>query len=156
MHPEIEQSEMGACPKCGMALELIDMSTISTGMEEYVCPMHPEVVQDHPGSCPKCGMALEPRTVAAQEDDSELKDMTRRFWGSALLAIPVFISAMGAEIWPQIVDGVIAPHTRQWFEMMLATPVVFWGGWIFFTRGWQSIITRNLNMFTLITASLLH
>jgi Cu+-exporting ATPase len=150
MHPEIEQPEMGACPKCGMALEPMVIPTVSTGREEYVCPMHPEVVQDHPGSCPKCGMALEPQTVAAQEDDSELNDMSRRFWVSAFLAIPVFISAMSADFWPQTVDEIIAPHARQWVEMILATLVVFWGGWIFFVRGWQSIITRNLNMFTLI------
>ncbi len=118
--------------------------------EGYTCPMHPEVQQAEPGACPKCGMALEPLTLTAEEDNSELKDMTLRFWVSAILAIPVFISAMGAEFWPQVVDDVIAPHFRQWFEMILATPVVLWGGWIFFVRGWQSVLTRNLNMFTLI------
>ena len=115
----------------------------------YTCPMHPEIVQDHPGSCPKCGMALEPRTVEA-EDTSELDDMTRRFQVSAILAIPVFFSAMAAEFWPAAINGLISPVARQWAELVLSAPVVWWGGWIFFQRGWKSIVTRNLNMFTLI------
>lgn len=150
MHPEIQQSKPGACPKCGMALELMTMPTMQSDKTEYVCPMHPEVVQDHPGNCPKCGMALEPRTVAAQEDDGELKYMTRRFWVSALLAIPVFISAMSAEFWPEKMAEIIDPSARQWIEMILATPAVIWGGWIFYVRGVQSVINRSLNMFTLI------
>lgn len=116
----------------------------------YTCPMHPEVVQDHPGNCPKCGMALEPRIVAADEDGAELRDMTLRFRISALLAIPVFLSAMGSEIWPEFFDALMQPRMRQWLELLLATPVVLWGGWPFFVRGWQSLLTRNLNMFTLI------
>jgi Cu+-exporting ATPase len=154
MHPEVQQDEPGACPKCGMALEPMVIPVVASGKTDYVCPMHPEVVQDHPGSCPKCGMALEPRTVALEDDDSELKEMTRRFWVSAILAIPVFISAMAAEFWPQAVDTMIAPQLRQWMEMILATPVVLWGGSVFFVRGWQSIVTRNLNMFTLISLGL--
>ena len=149
MHPEIEQVGPGSCPKCGMALEPKSVP-VATTKTEYTCPMHPEIVQDHPGNCPKCGMALEPRTVEVEEDDSELRDMTRRFWVSSILAIPVFISAMSAELWPQSVDALISPHLRQWLEMLLATPVVWWGGWVFFVRGWQSVVTRNLNMFTLI------
>jgi len=149
MHPEIQQTGPGACPKCGMALEPIDVPVAATNTE-YTCPMHPEIVQDHPGSCPKCGMALEPRSVQAEEDTGELDDMTRRFWVSAALAIPVFISAMAAEFWPQVMAEIIHPHYRQWFELALATPVVLWGGWPFYVRGMQSIITWNLNMFTLI------
>ncbi len=149
MHPEIEQVGPGSCPKCGMALEPKSVPIVTT-KTEYTCPMHPEIVQDHPGNCPKCGMALEPRTVEVEEDDSELRDMTRRFWVGSILSVPVFISAMGAELWPQSVDALISPHLRQWLEMLLATPVVWWGGWIFFVRGWQSVVTRNLNMFTLI------
>jgi len=149
MHPEIEQQGPGSCPKCGMALELKDIPLSST-KTEYTCPMHPEVVQDHPGSCPKCGMALEPRTVEAEEDTSELDDMTRRFWVSSLLAIPVFFSAMAAEFWPELINGLISPVARQWGELVLSAPVVWWGGWVFFQRGWSSIVTRNLNMFTLI------
>ncbi len=154
MHPEIQQPGPGSCPKCGMALELMGVpNTIPDTITktEYTCPMHPEIVQDHPGSCPKCGMALEPRTLTvAGEDNAELRDMTRRFWISAVLSIPVFISAMGAEFWPESVAAVVQPGTRQLLEMLLATPVVLWGGWPFFVRGWQSLVTRNLNMFTLI------
>lgn len=116
----------------------------------YTCPMHPEVAQDHPGNCPKCGMALEPRVATTEEDNAELNNMTRRFWACVVLVIPIFFSAMGSEIWPEAFNEVISPCTRQWLEMILATPVVLWGGWIFFVRGWQSVMTRNLNMFTLI------
>lgn len=149
MHPEIKQDAPGACPKCGMALELMNAKSDSQKIE-YTCPMHPEVIQDHPGNCPKCGMALEPRTIDTQEDNTELRDMTRRFWLSTILAIPVFFSAMFAEFWPATMADIISPVTRQWVEMTLATPVVVWGGWIFYVRAIQSLITRNLNMFTLI------
>ena len=150
MHPEIEQENPGSCPKCGMALEPKGVPTQAT-KTEYTCPMHPEVVQDHPGSCPKCGMALEPRNVAiTEEDNAELRDMTRRFWFSAVLAVPVFFSAMAAEFWPEQVAAIIKPSLRQWIEMILATPVVLWGGWVFYVRAVRSVITRNLNMFTLI------
>ena len=150
MHPEIEKDKPGSCPKCGMALELKTLSSIST-KTRYTCPMHPEIIQDQAGICPKCGMALEPQTVDADEDTTELDDMTRRFWLSAFLAIPIFFSAMGAEFWPDMVNNIISPVARQWLELILSTPVVWWGGWVFFQRGWQSIITRHLNMFTLIS-----
>ena len=149
MHPEIEQAGPGACPKCGMALEPAGI-TVAASKTEYTCPMHPEIVQDHPGSCPKCGMALEPRTMEAEEDTGELDYMSRRFWVSSILALPVFFSAMAAEFWPEAVAEIIKPHNRQWLELVLATPVVFWGGWVFFVRCWQSLVSRNLNMFTLI------
>ena len=149
MHPEIQQAEPGACPKCGMALEPMGVP-VHASKTEYTCPMHPEIVQDHPGACPKCGMALESRTVEPEEDSSELEYMTRRFWVSTILAIPVFFSAMAAEFWPEIMAEIVKPHYRQWLELVLATPVVWWGGWTFFVRCWQSLVTRNLNMFTLI------
>jgi Cu+-exporting ATPase len=149
MHPEIEQQGPGACPKCGMALEPKSVPLVAA-KTEYTCPMHPEIVQDHPGACPKCGMALEPRTVEAEEDTGELDYMSRRFWASAILAIPVFFSAMSAEFWPEAMAELINPSLRQWIEMLLATPAVIWGGWIFYVRCWQSLVTRNLNMFTLI------
>ena len=149
MHPEIKQQGPGVCPKCGMALEPMGVPAVAS-KTEYTCPMHPEVVQDHPGTCPKCGMALEPRTVAGEEDDAELRDMTLRFWVSTALAIPVFLSAMGAEMAPAMFDAIMQPQSRQWLELLLATPVVLWGGWPFFVRGWNSLLTRNLNMFTLI------
>ncbi len=150
MHPEVKQPGPGACPKCGMALEPMGIPAAAS-KTEYTCPMHPEVVQDHPGNCPKCGMALEPRTIALEEDDAELRDMSRRFWFSTALAIPVFLSAMGSEFWPNLFAEFINPRNRQWLEMLLATPVVLWGGWPFFVRGWRSLRTWNLNMFTLIS-----
>jgi len=148
MHPEIQQDKPGSCPKCGMALE--PMTPPVATKIEYVCPMHPEVVSDKPGNCPKCGMALEPRTATMQEDTSELDDMTRRFWISTALAIPVFILAMLHDMAPEISSKFINTRPLQWIEFLLATPVVLWGGWPFFQRGWQSLVTRNLNMFTLI------
>ncbi len=152
MHPEVRQEGPGSCPKCGMALEPLAAPVAAAAKTEYVCPMHPEIVRDQPGDCPICGMALEPRTVSGgeEEENPELKDMTRRFWVSTALAIPVFFSAMAAEFWPEAMAEIINPRTRQILEMLLATPVVLWGGWPFFVRGWQSVVTRNLNMFTLI------
>ena len=147
MHPEVRQDRPGACPKCGMALEPVEQPGVRT---EYTCPMHPEVVQDHPGSCPKCGMALEPRTVAPQEDTTELDAMTRRFWVSTALALPVFVLAMVADLMPAWLPGGVSMKLVQWTEFALATPVVLWGGWPFFVRGWRSVVTWNLNMFTLI------
>ena len=149
MHPEIRQSNPGNCPKCGMALESTGIArpAIKT---DYVCPMHPEVIQDHPGNCPKCGMALESRTTAMDEENPELVDMTRRFWISAILAGPVFLLAMMADLFPSLLPEGLSMHYVQWIEFVLATPVVLWGGWPFFVRAWQSVRTWNLNMFTLI------
>lgn len=149
MHPEVRQPGPGSCPKCGMALEPM-VAPVAATRTEYTCPMHPEIVQDHPGSCPKCGMALEPRTVELKEDTSELDDMTRRFWVSSLLALPVFVLAMVADLAPDWLPDGLSMKTVQWIEFALATPVVLWGGWPFFVRGWQSVATWNLNMFTLI------
>lgn len=115
----------------------------------YTCPMHPEVVQNHPGNCPKCGMALEPLT-GSSEQDPDLIDMTRRFRVSAVLAVPVFLLAMTADLAPQLLPQSLSMRAIQWFEFALATPAVLWGGWPFFVRGWQSVVTWNLNMFTLI------
>ncbi len=113
--------------------------------------MHPEIVRDEPGDCPKCGMALEPMTVTgAEEENPELVDMTRRFWVSAALSIPVVVLAMGHMIPGMAVNEWLPPHWRVLVELALATPVVAWGGWPFFKRGWQSVVTWNLNMFTLI------
>ncbi len=149
MHPEIHQDHPGTCPKCGMALEK-EIEAVPTIKTEYTCPMHPEIVRDAPGNCPKCGMALEPVIVEAGEEDGEYLDMKRRFWISSLLAIPVFIVAMVADLAPQLLPQSISMRHVQWFEFILATPVVLWGGWPFFVRGWQSVKTWNLNMFTLI------
>ncbi len=149
MHPEIMQEGPGICPKCGMALDAVG-EPIPTTRTEYTCPMHPEIVQDHPGSCPKCGMALEPKTIAAEEKNEELIDMTRRFWFSTALATPVFILAMIADLLPSALPASLSMHTVQWIEFVLATPVVLWGGWPFYVRAVQSVKTWNLNMFTLI------
>jgi len=118
---------------------------------EYVCPMHPEIVRNEPGSCPICGMALEPRTISAEEEENpELSDMTRRFWVSLALTIPVLVSAMAEYIPGRLLEQLAAPRFWTWFELVLSTPVIFWGGWPFFVRGWQSLVNRSLNMFTLI------
>ena len=117
----------------------------------YTCPMHPEIRQTGPGSCPICGMALEPETVSLDDGpDPELVDMRRRFWWSALLTLPLFVYAMSDMIPWLSFDQLIEPARAQWAQFVLATPVVLWGGWPFFVRAWESLKTRNLNMFTLI------
>jgi len=121
-----------------------------TGEGTYTCPMHPEVIQDHPGSCPKCGMALEAVTSSGEEKNEELVDMSRRFWVCTALTLPVFFLAMIADMMPAWLPESLSMQTVQWIECALATPVVLWGGWPFFVRGWQSVLTWNLNMFTLI------
>ena len=114
----------------------------------YTCPMHPEIRQKGPGSCPICGMALEPLLVSADSGPNpELADMTRRFWVGLVLTIPVFVLEMGQHVFG--LDLVEQPYSN-WLQFALATPVVLWAGWPFFVRGWQSLVTRNLNMFTLI------
>ena len=125
--------------------------------------MHPEIVRAEPGSCPICGMALEPRTVTVEEDNPELRDMTRRFWISLVLTAPLLAIAMGSMLWPHAFMGggidierggqlVLTPWSSilPWLEFMLATPVVLWAGWPFFQRGWASLVNRSTNMFTLI------
>jgi Cu+-exporting ATPase len=126
MCPEVRSAKPEACPRCGMALEP-ETPSAATHVE-YTCPMHPEIVRPGPGQCPICGMALEPRTVTAQEEENpELRDMTRRFWISLALSAPLLVIAMG--------------------DML---PVVLWGGAPFFQRGWTSVVNRSANMFTLI------
>ena len=118
---------------------------------EYTCPMHPEIVQDHPGACPECGMALEPKTFSAEEvADPELTDMTRRFWISLILTVPLVAIAMGEHIPSQPLARLLPHQWANWVQFLLATPVVLWCGWPFFVRAWFSIQTRQLNMFTLI------
>jgi Cu+-exporting ATPase len=113
--------------------------------------MHPEIVQQGPGSCPICGMALEPRTITAEtEENPELRDMTRRFWICVVLTVPI-LALMIAEMLPgHPLQGFLGSRLRGWVEFALATPVVLWGGWPFFDRGWRSVVSRHLNMFTLI------
>ena len=117
---------------------------------EWTCPMHPEIRQPGPGSCPICGMALEPVTVTADSGPSpELADMTRRFWVAVVLSIPVLILGMGRDLVPAIHD-LVSPTASTWIQLVLATPVVLWAGWPFFQRGWTSVRSMKLNMFTLI------
>jgi Cu+-exporting ATPase len=116
----------------------------------YTCPMDPEIIQDHPGICPKCGMALEPMGLPVEEKNEELIDMTRRLWICTALSLPVFLLAMVADLLPSLVPAGLSMRPIQWIEFLLATPVVWWGGWPFFVRAWLSIRTWNLNMFTLI------
>src|SRR6516225_3461169 len=115
----------------------------------YTCPMHPQIEQDHPGNCPICGMTLEPKGGAKlTEENGELRDMTRRFWIGVILSAPVLVLAMGhiLPFAPPWIEGDVS----RWIQFILSTPVVLWAGWPFFERGWQSIINRSLNMFTLI------
>ena len=116
----------------------------------YTCPMHPEIEQQGPGACPLCGMALEPKEITAEaEDDTELRDMSFRFRVSMILTIPVVLLAMGPMLGLPL-DQLAEKPKLIWIELLLSTPVVLWGGWPFFVRGWQSFITHHLNMFTLI------
>ena len=151
MHPEVVQDHPGSCPKCGMNLEIKGVP-VKVAKNLFTCPMHPEIKQEHPGNCPICGMALEPLAVniEVEEENEELKDMSRRFWIGAALSFPVFILSMIADLMPAWLPFGITMQIVQWIGFILSTPVVWWGGWPFFVRGWQSIKTWNLNMFTLI------
>ncbi|HKA41134.1 MAG TPA: heavy metal translocating P-type ATPase, partial [Burkholderiales bacterium] len=146
MHPEITQNGPGSCPKCGMAL--VQLLPAAPAAREYTCPMHPEVRSPKPGSCPKCGMALVP-VAGAQEDDSELRDMTRRFWVAAALSAPLVFIAMAPYFGLARPLG-LPPHVRMYVEFALATPVVLWSGWPFFHKFRLSLANRSPNMYTLI------
>jgi Cu+-exporting ATPase len=150
MDPEVRSASPGACPKCGMALEPVDIAAPVT-KTEWTCPMHPQIVRNVPGSCPICGMALEPRTLAlAEEENPELVDMRMRFRVCVALTAPLVLMMVGA-LWPgEPIHRVMPVAVARWAELLLATPVVLWGGWPFFVRFWQSLVNRSPNMFTLI------
>jgi P-type Cu+ transporter len=152
MCPEVREANPGACPSCGMALE--PELPVAPTRTEYTCPMHPEIVRSEPGSCPICGMALEPRTVTtAQEENPELRDMTRRFWVSVALSVPLLVVSMyDMPGMSGLGDPSIGSETGllPWIELALATPVVLWCGLPFFQRFWASLVNRSPNMFTLI------
>ncbi len=154
MCPGVESETAGECPVCGMALERNpSWSPPATSRTIYTCPMHPEVQQDHPGDCPICGMALEPKSVSVAEDEddnSELRDMTRRLWIGGALTLPVFMLAMAHLAPAASVQAWGDSHVSRWLQFALTTPVVAWVGWPFFRRGWRSFRTGHLNMFTLI------
>jgi len=123
-----------------MALEPVEAEQPKEKVE-YVCPMHAQIVRDRPGNCPICGMALEPRTVTAGEEGSpELADMTRRFWISAALTIPLVALSMAEYIPGRPLDRLISRQVLVWIQLILSTPVIVWGGWPFFTRAWVSVI----------------
>ncbi len=176
MHPEVVSDQPGDCPKCGMHLVPQDEASAShdhahghgAGPAEldgkydtvpldhegavYTCPMHAEVRQTHPGSCPICGMGLELESAAMVEDgpNSELVDFTRRFWVGTILSIPLLVFTMGPFIGFPGVRDIFGERGTLWIEMILGTPVVWWCGWPFLVRGWNSFRTMNLNMFSLI------
>ncbi len=146
MCPSVAADTPGSCPMCGMALE---RNPAALRRRTWTCPMHPEIVEDAPGDCPICGMALEPREVTADEGpDPELVDMQRRLLVSAIFTLPLFAIAM-LEMLPG--GGLdLGESLSRWIQLPLAAPVVLWGGWPFFVRGYRSLRTRHLNMFTLI------
>ena len=145
----VESDKPGNCPKCGMALEPARPAA-PRRKTIYTCPMHPEIERDSPGTCPKCGMELERKTgEAGTDEDSELGSMTRRFWVSLALTVPVLLLAMLPMVGVPV-DRWLGATLHSWLQLGLTTPVVLWGGWPFFEHGWKSVATWNLNMFTLI------
>ncbi|MBW3583677.1 MAG: copper-translocating P-type ATPase [Euryarchaeota archaeon] len=146
MHPGVQQDKSGDCPECGMALE----PATPMAVQEWTCPMHPEVQQDKPGDCPECGMALEPRRVEpGEEENPELRSMTRRFWFSAVLSVPLLVVAMGHLVGDPL-GGLLSARGLVWLQFLLATPICTWAAWPFYVRAVRSVRHGNLNMFTLI------
>jgi P-type Cu+ transporter len=148
MDPEVRQSTPGACPKCGMALE--PEHPVESSRTEWVCPMHPDVVKPAPGSCPICGMGLEPRTITVEQDNPELRDMSRRFRVAVALSAPLLLLVMGDMLLDHAISRLLPGRLRGWLELALATPVCLWAGLPFLQRAVQSVKNRSLNMFTLI------
>ncbi|HMF46903.1 MAG TPA: copper-translocating P-type ATPase [Candidatus Udaeobacter sp.] len=146
-----ESDTPDSCPRCGMTLER-NPAFVEPTKVIYTCPMHPQIQQDHPGNCPICGMTLEPKTIGAgeEEEQHEINSLSRKFWFALVLTIPVLILAMGHAIPGLNVDAIVPRRIGKWIEFALTTPVVLWAGGFFFTRAWQSIVHRSLNMFTLI------
>jgi Cu+-exporting ATPase len=150
MHPEVRAHEPGICPRCGMALERAVPAPVALA-GQWTCPMHPEVVADGPGDCPLCGMSLEPAAPSLDDEDNpELRDMTRRFVVAAALSVPLLGVAMGDMLAGHPVSAALGGRVRVFIELALATPVCLWAGWPFFVRALQSVRQRALNMFTLI------
>ncbi len=151
MHPDVTSDVPGDCPKCGMALER-NAASARRGAAIYTCPMHPEVQQDHPGDCPKCGMPLEPMNLGSgdADDEAELRQLLRKLWIGALLALPVFISAMSGMFASATPTATPTNGWLRWMEFILATPVVVWSGDFIWRRAWNSIRHRSANMYTLL------
>ncbi len=173
MHPEVRQETPGDCPKCGMALVPSGQESDNHGHSGhhgevpsgnydtvpdghvgpvYTCPMHPQVRQPEPGSCPICGMGLELDTASGEDTspNPELVDFKRRFWVGATLTVPLLVLAMGPMVGLGSIRAAFGERAALWAEFALGTPVVFWGGWPFLVRGWNSFRSMNLNMFSLI------
>ena len=150
MHPQVHESSAGPCPKCGMALESIAPGRANT--KRYTCPMHPDIVREVPGNCPICGMALEPMGVPAEYEgpNPELVDFKRRLWIGAVLTVPLLVLTMGPFLGLGAVREILGERATLWVELFLGTPAILWAGWPFMVRAWNSVASRNLNMFTLI------
>ena len=150
MHPDVHKTEDGSCPKCGMALEP-ETGSAPVTHPQYTCPMHPRIVRDQPGNCLICGMTLEPTAVTVEETNPELDRMTRRLWVGIGFTLPL-LAVMISDLLPSHpIQHLLPGRSLGWVEFAFATPVVLWGGWPFFQRGWTSIVSRHLNMFTLIS-----
>ena len=148
MHPEVRQLRRpGSCPKCGMALEA---ATVTPPATEWVCPMHPEIVRDRPSTCPICGMALELKTAGAEEENAELRDMSRRLWFATAFTVPLVVLDMGDLLPGAGLSRLFSMRTRTIVDVSLATPVCLWAAWPFYTRAVLSVKHRTLNIFTLI------
>ena len=147
----VESDKPGDCPTCGMRLER-NPSYQAAKTKLWTCPMHPEVQQDHAGACPKCGMALEPMDGVAEDDEelAEINNLKRKTLIAAVLTVPILLLAFDSMLPGLSFDAVLSPRLQGWLEFLFATPVILWAGWIFFARGWRSLINRSLNMFTLI------
>src|ERR1700733_11830804 len=150
MHPDVHKTGPGSCPKCGMALEPREIAASATHTQ-YTCPMHSQIIRDRPGNCPICGMTLEPMAVSVDGGNPELDEMTRRLWISIGFTLPL-LAVMISDLLPSHpIQRLLAGRSLGWIEFAFATPIVLWGGWPFFQRGWNSILIRNLNMFALIS-----
>src|SRR5260370_13688781 len=142
------QSKFAADPARHLADKATPVQAVSEGTI-YTCPMHPQIRQVGPGNCPICGMGLEPEVASLDAPPNpELADMTRRFWVGSALSLSPFVLEIGGHLVGG--HGLIDQSLSNWIQLVFATPVVLWAGWPFFVRGWQSLATRNLNMFTLI------
>jgi Cu+-exporting ATPase len=154
MDADVRSAKPGLCPKCAMSLDPV-VPTLQPTPAQWTCPMHPQIICSGPGACPICGMGLEPVTPAASQTNPELADMTRRFWLSALLSLPVLLVGMADLLPGHAISHILSARTTTWLELVLATPVVLWAGGPLLRRGWDSLINRSLNMFSLIAMGIM-
>lgn len=149
---ETKKTDMGTPHCCSMKPKKKEQESDVLSKNGYTCPMHPEVEQDHPGDCPKCGMRLEPKNITLNdnEDQEEIKSLSQKFWTGLALTVPLVILVLGQMIPSLNMQSIISDRLNSFLQLILATPVVLWAGGIFFVKGWQSVLNKNLNMFTLI------